>query len=162
VTPGGKQVVLVAAMARNGVIGHGPDIPWKIPGEQAEFKRLTLGHVLLMGRTTYESIGRPLPGRTTVVLTRDRGWTAEGVLVAHDVEAALALSDTLPGDVMVAGGAEVYAALLPHADAQVVTEVHLEPEGDVAYPAIDPDVWEETDRVPGAAYDVVRWVRRAA
>ena len=84
-TPGGKQVVLVAAVARNGVIGNGPDIPWKIPGEQAEFKALTLGHVLLMGRTTYESIGRPLPGRTTVVLTRDAGWSAPGVHVAHDV-----------------------------------------------------------------------------
>lgn len=160
-TPGGKPVVLVAAVARNGVIGNGPDIPWRIPGEQAEFKRLTLGHVLLMGRTTYESIGRPLPGRTTVVLTRDPGWSAEGVLVAHDVASALALCDTLAGEVMVAGGAEVYAALLPHADAQVLTEVHLEPEGDVTYPAIDPAVWEETDRVPGAAYDVVRWQRRA-
>ena len=84
-TPGGKQVVLVAAVARNGVIGDGPDIPWKIPGEQAEFKALTMGHVLLMGRTTYESIGRPLPGRTTVVLTRDATWSAPGVHVAHDV-----------------------------------------------------------------------------
>jgi dihydrofolate reductase len=161
VTPGGKQVVLVAAVARNGVIGRGPDIPWQIPGEQAEFKRLTLGHVLLMGRTTYASIGRPLPGRTTVVLTRDPGWTAEGVLVAHDVDAALALADTLSGDVMVAGGAEVYAALLPHADAQVVTEVHLEPEGDVRYPVIDPDEWEQTRRENGDRYDRVWYSRRS-
>ena len=159
-TPGGKQVVLVAAVARNGVIGRGPDIPWQIPGEQAEFKRLTLGHVLLMGRTTYASIGRPLPGRTTVVLTRDPEWAADGVLVAHDVDAALALADTLSGDVMVAGGAEVYAALLPHADAQVVTEVHLEPEGDVLYPAIDPDKWEATRREAGDRYDRVWYHRR--
>ena len=76
-----KRVVLVAAVARNRVIGAGPDIPWRIPGEQAEFKRLTMGHVLVMGRTTYESIGRPLPGRTTVVLTRDPSWSADGVLV---------------------------------------------------------------------------------
>ena len=75
-------MVLVAAVAENGVIGDGPDIPWRIPGEQAEFKRLTLGHTLLMGRTTYESIGRPLPGRTTIVLTRDDAWHADGVLVA--------------------------------------------------------------------------------
>lgn len=159
-TPGGKRVEMVAAVARNGVIGRGPDIPWRIPGEQAHFKEQTLGHVLVMGRATYASIGRPLPGRSTVVLTRDPDWHADGVLVAGDAEAALALADTLPGEVRVAGGAQVYAALLPYADAQVVSEVHLEPEGDVHYPAIDPAVWEEVERVPGTAYDVVRWERR--
>ena len=158
-TPGGKRVVLVAAVADNGVIGNGPDIPWTIPGEQAEFKALTLGHVLLMGRTTYESIGRPLPGRTTVVLTRDPGWRADGVRVAHDVASALALADGLPGDVMVAGGAEVYAATLDVADEQVLTEVHLEPEGDVHYPPFDRAEWTETRRETGEAYDRVWWAR---
>lgn len=158
-TPGGKRVVLVAAVADNGVIGNGPDIPWRIPGEQAEFKALTLGHVLLMGRTTYESIGRPLPGRTTVVLTRDPAWSAQGVHVAHDLAAALALADGLPGDVMVAGGAEVYAAALDVADEQVLTEVHLEPEGDVHYPAFDRSVWTEARRESGDGYDRVWWVR---
>ncbi len=158
-TPGGKRVVLVAAVADNGVIGNGPDIPWQIPGEQAEFKALTMGHVLLMGRTTYESIGRPLPGRTTIVLTRDPAWSADGVLVAHDVEAALALADEQPGDVMVAGGAEVYAATLDAADEQVLTEVHLEPEGDVHYPPFDRAVWAETRREPGEGYDRVWWSR---
>lgn len=158
-TPGGKRVVLVAAVADNGVIGNGPDIPWRIPGEQAEFKALTLGHVLLMGRTTYESIGRPLPGRTTVVLTRDPAWSAEGVHVAHDLATALTLADGLPGEVMVAGGAEVYAAALDVADEQVLTEVHLEPDGDVHYPAFDRSVWTETRREPGEGYDRVWWVR---
>lgn len=158
-TPGGKRVVLVAAVADNGVIGNGPDIPWKIPGEQAEFKALTLGHVLLMGRTTYESIGRPLPGRSTVVLTRDPAWRADGVEVAHDVVSALAIADGLPGDVMVAGGAEVYAAVLDVADEQVLTEVHLEPEGDVHYPAFDRTEWTETRREPGEDYDRVWWTR---
>jgi dihydrofolate reductase len=153
------RVVLVAAVARNGVIGDGPRIPWRIPGEQAHFKAVTLGHVLLMGRTTYASIGRPLPGRSTVVLTRDPGWTADGVHVAHDVEEALAVAATLPGDLMVAGGAQVYAALLPHADEQLVSEVHLEPEGDVRYPAIDRAVWREAGREPREGYDVVRWLR---
>src|SRR6478736_117043 len=97
------RIVLVAAVARNRVIGNGPDIPWRIPGEQAEFKRLTMGHVLLMGRTTYESIGRPLPGRTTIVLTRSPSWSAEGVLVAGSLDEALALAATLPGDLMVVG-----------------------------------------------------------
>jgi len=152
--------VLVAAVAENGVIGNGPDIPWRIPGEQAEFKALTLGHVLVMGRTTYESIGRPLPGRTTIVLTRDPDWQAEGVLVAHDLEAALRMAEDLPGDVMVAGGAQVYAAALPLADEQVLTEVHLSPEGDVRYPGFDRSEWVETARETGEAYDRV-WLRRA-
>jgi dihydrofolate reductase len=158
-TPGGKRVVLVAAVADNGVIGNGPDIPWRIPGEQAEFKALTTGHVLLMGRTTYDSIGRPLPGRSTIVLTRDPAWHADGVVVAHDVDAALAVADGLPGDVMVAGGAEVYAATLDHADEQVLTEVHLEPDGDVHYPSFDRTVWVETRREAREGYDRVWWSR---
>ena len=161
-TPGGKRVVMVAAVAANGVIGDGPDIPWSIPGEQAEFKALTMGHTLLMGRTTYESIGRPLPGRTTIVLTRDPDWTAAGVLVAHGIEAALAQADLLEGDVAVAGGAEVYAAALPFADAQVVTEVRLEPQGDAYYPEIDRTVWEESRRDHHDGYDRVWWERMDA
>jgi dihydrofolate reductase len=159
-TPGGKRVVLVAAVAENGVIGDGPDIPWRIAGEQAEFKRLTLGHTLLMGRTTYESIGRPLPGRTTIVLTRDDTWHADGVLVAHGLDEALRLAEDLPGDVMVAGGAQVYAEALPVADEQVLTEVHLDPAGDVLYPSFETAEWRESERVPGEEYDRVRWVRR--
>lgn len=159
-----KRVTLVAALARNGVIGDGAEIPWRIPGEQRRFKELTLGHTLVMGRATYDSIGRPLPGRTTVVLTRDPGWSAEGVLVAHDLDEALALAEDLPGQVMVAGGAQVYAAALPRADEQVLTEVDLEPEGDVVYPAFDRAEWTEVSREPasgdGTAYDVVTWRRR--
>ncbi|SDD93342.1 dihydrofolate reductase [Nocardioides lianchengensis] len=154
-----RRVVLVAAVARNGVIGNGPDIPWRVPGEQAVFKRLTMGHVLVMGRTTYESIGRPLPGRTTIVLTRDPGWTAEGVLVAHDLDAALALADDLPGDVMVAGGAQVYAAALSVATEQVLSEIPLEPEGDVHYPDFDCTAWVEVEREPHDGFDVVRFTR---
>lgn len=153
------RVVLVAAVARNGVIGNGPDIPWRVPGEQAVFKRLTMGHVLVMGRTTYESIGRPLPGRTTIVLTRDPAWTADGVLVAHDFEAALALAAPLDGDVMVAGGAQVYAAALPVADEQVLSDIPLEPEGDVRYPAFDRSAWVEAAREVHEGFEVVRLVR---
>ncbi|QCW51085.1 dihydrofolate reductase [Nocardioides dongxiaopingii] len=143
-----KRVILVAAVARNGVIGNGPDIPWSLPGEQAEFKKLTLGHTLVMGRTTYESIGRPLPGRTTVVLTRDPSWSPgrDDVLVARSVLDALARAATREGEVIVAGGAQVYAAAMPLASEQVITEVPLEPEGDVHYPPIDPRVWREADR----------------
>ena len=154
-TPGGKRVVMVAAVAANGVIGNGPDIPWKIPGEQAEFKAITMGHTLVMGRTTFESIGRPLPGRTTVVLTTDENWAYDGVLVAHDIDSALALAAAEQGDTVIAGGAQVYAAALPYATEQVITRVHLTPEGDVLYPDFDETEWVETKREPHEAYDRV-------
>ena len=161
-TPGGKRVVLVAAVAENGVIGHGPEIPWRVPGEQARFKELTLGHVLLMGRTTYESIGRPLPGRTTVVLTRDADWSPghDEVRVAGSVEEALRLADGLPGDVMVAGGGAVYAATIDLADEQVLSRVPLSPDGDTFYPAYDEAAWVETEREVFEGYERV-WLRRA-
>ena len=158
-TPGGRRVVLVAAVAANGVIGDRGTIPWRIPGEQAHFKAVTMSHTLVMGRATHESIGRPLPGRTTVVLTRDPDWRADSVLVAASFDAALALADGLPGDVMVAGGAQVYAAALPVADEQVLTEVHLHPDGDTRYPSYDPAEWEETRREGHGTHDVV-WLRR--
>ena len=153
--------MLVAAVADNGVIGNGPDIPWRIPGEQAEFKALTMGHTLVMGRTTFESIGRPLPGRTTVVLTRDPSWSHDRVLIAHTIEDALALAAGEQGDVMVAGGAQVYEAALPHATDQVLTRVHLSPEGDVRYPEYDESAWTETARERHEAYDRV-FLRRVA
>ena len=158
-TPGGRRIVLVAAVAGNGVIGDRGAIPWRIPGEQAHFKAVTLGHTLLMGRATYDSIGRPLPGRTTVVLTRDPAWRVDGVLVARSFDAALRLADDLPGDLMVAGGAQVYAEALPVADVQVLTRVHLEPEGDTRYPPFDAAAWEETRREPHGTHDVV-WLTR--
>jgi len=157
-----QRVVLVAAVARNRVIGDGPDIPWRIPGEQAEFKRLTMGHVLVMGRTTYESIGRPLPGRTTIVLTRDRSWSADGVLVAHDLDEALATARAYDGDVFVVGGAQVYAEALPLADEQVISEIPLEPEGDAFYPDFDRAAWLEATRERFEGYERVRLVRAAA
>jgi dihydrofolate reductase len=150
---------MVAAVARNGVIGNGPDIPWRIPGEQRLFKELTMGHTLVMGRTTYDSIGRPLPGRTTIVLTRDPSWSADGVLVAHSLEDALAQAATLPGDVMVVGGAQVYAAALPVATEQVISEVPFSPEGDVLYPAYDASDWLEASREVFEGYERVRLVR---
>lgn len=154
-----KRVILVAAVARNGVIGNGPDIPWRVPGEQKAFKELTLGHTLVMGRTTYESIGRPLPGRTTVVLTRDPDWSAEGVLVARSLDQAYALAATQEGEIVVAGGASVYVAALPTATEQIISEIPLEPEGDVHYPDFDRAKWVETDREHFDGYDRVWWGR---
>jgi dihydrofolate reductase len=154
-----KHVVLVAAVARNGVIGRGTEIPWKVPGEQKLFKELTMGDVLVMGRTTYESIGRPLPGRTTIVLTRDPDWGAEGVRVAHSLSDAVAQAATLPGDIAVVGGAEVYAAALPLATEQVISEIDLEPEGDVFYPPFDRRQWVEASREHHEGFDRVFLVR---
>jgi dihydrofolate reductase len=153
------RITLVAAVADNGVIGAAGGIPWRIPEDFAHFKEVTLGHTLVMGRATYDSIGRALPGRTTVVLTRDPGWSAAGVLVASSLDLALALAADLPGEVMVAGGAAVYAAALPVADAQILTEVHLSPDGDTCYPAWDRAEWVEVRRVPGPGCEWVWWER---
>ena len=157
-----KRVVMVAAVADNGVIGADGDIPWRIPEDFAHFKRITLGHTLVMGRATYDSIGRPLPGRTTIVLTRSPSWSAAGVLVAGSLEEALALAADLPGesDVVIAGGAHVYAEALDRADEQVLTFVHQSPDGDTFYPAFDRSEWVETAREARDGYDWV-WLRRA-
>ena len=141
-----SRLTLVSAVADNGVIGAAGDIPWRIPADFAHFKALTLGHVLVMGRSTYDSIGRPLPQRTTIVLTRDPDWSADGVLVAGSLDAALALADDLDEQVFVAGGARVYVDALGRADAQVLTEVHLSPAGDTFYPEFDRAEWSETLR----------------
>jgi dihydrofolate reductase len=146
-----QRVVLVAAHARNRVIGDGGAIPWHLPHDFAHFKRETLGHTLLMGRRTWDSIGRPLPGRATIVLTRDESFDPgfEGVLVAHSLEEAFGLASGLPGDVMVAGGGEIYALALPFATHQVLTEVDLSPPGDAYYPELAADEWVEVRREVG-------------
>ena len=154
------RITLVAAVADNGVIGASGGIPWRIPGDFAHFKRVTLGHTLVMGRATYDSIGRPLPGRTTIVLTRSPTWTADGVLVAASLDEALAMAEPLEGDVMIAGGSHVYAAALPLADEQILTEVHRAPDGDTFYPSFDRSAWVETAREARDGYDWV-WLRRA-
>ncbi len=160
-TPSGKQVVLVAAVADNGVIGADGAIPWRLPEDFAHFKATTMGHTLVMGRATYESIGRPLPGRETLVLTRDREWSADGVRTAGSLDEALVAAEELPGDVMVVGGAAVYAAALPLADAQVLTEVHQSPEGDTRYPEFTRDEWREERREAFEGYDRV-WLLRSS
>jgi dihydrofolate reductase len=158
---GVAEVVAIAAVARNGVIGRGADIPWRIPGEQRRFKELTLGHPLVMGRLTYDSIGRPLPGRTTLVLSRDPAFAPAGVEVFTDLDAALDRALELDDQrVFVAGGGEVYRAAWHRLDALELTEVDAEPVGDVLFPVLEPDRWRETAREvrPGLAY--VRLVRR--
>lgn len=154
-----KRVVMVAAVADNGVIGRDGDIPWSLREDLRHFRRVTTGNTVVMGRATFESIGHPLPYRTNVVLTRRPGWTAEGVFVAHSVKEALALAEDFDGDVMVVGGGHVYADAMPFADAQVLTEVHQSPEGDTFYPEFDEAEWAETRRERHEGYDFVWWER---
>jgi dihydrofolate reductase len=158
----GKRVVLVAAVAANGVIGQQGGIPWRIREDMRHFAETTRGHTVLMGRRTYESIGRPLPDRATVVVTRDPAWSADGVLVADSVERGIELAHGLPGDVMVGGGTAVYEAAMPFASHQVLTEVHSSPAGDTFYPSHpsrEPDAWRETRREDREGFSWVWWER---
>jgi dihydrofolate reductase len=137
-------IALVAAIARNGVIGRDNGLAWHLSSDLKRFKALTLGKPMLMGRRTWASIGRPLPGRRTLVLTRDPDFRAEGAEIVHDWDAAVAAAAA--PDVMVVGGAEIYALALPHADRLHLTEVEAQPEGDVRFPAFDRAAFRETFR----------------
>jgi dihydrofolate reductase len=137
-------VSLVAAVARNGVIGRDNGLAWHLSSDLKRFKALTMGKPMLMGRRTWDSIGRPLPGRRTLVLTRDRGFRAAGAEIVHDWDAALAAAAGT--DLMVVGGAEIYALALPHADRLHLTEVEAEPDGDVRFPVFERDLFLEASR----------------
>ncbi|SOC55437.1 dihydrofolate reductase [Ornithinimicrobium cerasi] len=150
-----QRLTLVAAVGTNGVIGDGARMPWHLPEDLRFFRRTTTGGTLLMGRGTWDSIGRALPGRRTIVITRQRSWAAPGAEVAHSLEEALALAGD--GEVFVVGGGEVYAQTIDHASRLLVTEVGLAPPGGTRFPEIDPRVWREVARVPGSG-DVLGWV----
>ncbi|AWB92742.1 dihydrofolate reductase [Aeromicrobium chenweiae] len=156
-------VTIVVAIGRNGVIGRDGDLPWPPTGDLAQFKALTMGHPMVMGRTTYESIGRPLPGRTSIVLTRDPQWAADGVEVADGLPSALAQAEKLDDDVFLIGGSQVYAAAIEAGvvDRMVVTHVHLAPDGDAWFPEVDWSQWRETDRQPYDGYDIATYDRVA-
>jgi len=157
-----KRVVLVAAVADNGVIGANGAIPWHLPEDLAHFKRVTIDKVVVMGRRTYESIGRPLPRRTNVVVSGRPGWSADGVLVARSWPEARALSEAHEGgsdEVVVMGGAGLYAEALPEADRQILTRVRMAPRGDTVYPDFDPADWVETRHEAYDGYDRV-WLDR--
>jgi dihydrofolate reductase len=156
VAPDGPRIYLVAAVAANGVIGAGGRIPWHLPEDLKHFRTLTLGHPVIMGRRTWESLGKPLPGRENIVVTRRRGYEAPGACVAASLEAALALCGGEPV-VFVIGGAELYAAALPLAHGMVMTEIHRDYEGDVRFPEWDRTRWRETQRKPQTGADGLRF-----
>jgi dihydrofolate reductase len=142
---------LIVAVAENGVIGRDNDLPWRLSGDLKRFKSLTMGKPMIMGRKTWNSIGRPLPGRTSIVLTRDDDFSAEGVLVAHDQAEATELAEQTAQasgmeEIMVIGGAGIYGLFLPEADRIYLTEVHMASPGDIYFPVIDAEDWTEISR----------------
>ena len=150
------EIVLIVAVADNGVIGARGAIPWRLKSDMQRFKALTIGKPVVMGRKTFASIGRPLPGRTNIVVTRDANFRAGGAVVTNSfTEArAVALGDALrrlATDIAVIGGAQIYAQWMDIADRLEITEVHAWPEGDTYFAAIDPADWEEVARVRNSA-----------
>jgi dihydrofolate reductase len=137
-------VTLVVARARNGVIGRDGTLPWHIPADLKHFKAVTMGKPMIMGRKTFESLPGLLPGRRHIVLTRDGGWSAEGVEVAHDLAGAIRKAEA--PSVSVIGGAEIFALFLPTAGAIELTEVHADVEGDTILPPLDAAQWHEASR----------------
>ena len=166
------QIVLIAAIADNGVIGRAGGMPWRLKSDMRHFRGLTLGKPVVMGRKTYLSLSiRPLPGRTNIVVSRDKDCTLSGAIVAASLEAAL---DAARGDglrrgvdaIMVIGGADIYAQAMPLAQRLEITRVHLTADGDAAFPPIDPAVWRQsatTTHPAGpdddAPYEVVTYTR---
>ncbi|WP_129141573.1 dihydrofolate reductase [Modicisalibacter coralii] len=147
-------VAMIAAVSRNGVIGVDNQLPWYLPEDLKFFKRMTQGKPLVMGRKTHQSIGRALPGRLNIVVTRDSGFRAEGVRVCHDLAEALSLADDqaiIDGveEIMVMGGGEIYAQAMPWASRLYLTEVAVELAGDARFPGLERGAWEEVQRVPG-------------
>lgn len=166
------RVVHVVAVTRSGAIGAKGGMPWKMSSDLKHFKAATMGKPMVMGRKTFASIGRPLPGRESIVATRDPGFSAPGVLTARDVPSAMALARTRAAamgadEIAVIGGGEIFRQTMDQADALLVTELDLDPDGDTFYPAIEPEVWREASRIAyprgerdDAAFAVVRYVRR--
>jgi dihydrofolate reductase len=167
------KLVLVAAVADNGVIGQGGALPWRLKSDMQHFRAVTMGKPVVMGRKTFLSIGKPLAGRTNIVVSRDPNFAALGVVVAPSLETALAAArgDALRRSadaIAVIGGADLYAQTLDRADRLVITHVHLRPEGDTMLPAIDPQLWCEVARSehqPGpadaAGFSIVVYDRQA-
>ncbi len=162
-----ERVALVAAVARNGVIGRGLALPWRLPGDLARFRALTMGHAIVMGRRTWQSLPRALPGRQNIVVSSDARLAATGAEVVPSLAAALAAARP-PQPAFVIGGAVLYAAALPQADAMYLTEIDADYDGDVVFPGYDRAAWREASReavaatgdAPAHAY--VHYIRRDA
>jgi dihydrofolate reductase len=138
-------ISLIAAMADNRVIGRAGAIPWDLPEDRRRFRKITWGHPVIMGRRTHESIGRPLPGRRNIVLSRQEGYFASGCIVAHDLASALEAAGEA-GEIFVCGGGELYREALPLAQRIYLTVVHMEAEGDTLFPELPAGEFREKER----------------
>ncbi|MFV1973168.1 MAG: type 3 dihydrofolate reductase [Thiohalobacterales bacterium] len=139
------KLSIVVAMAANHVIGRDNQLPWHLPADLKHFKQLTTGKPILMGRKTWESIGRPLPERTSIVITSDPDYTAAGCVVVHSIDAALRAAEH-HDEVMVIGGSELYRQVLPQVSTIYLTRVHADIEGDAVFPKLDDSEWREVER----------------
>jgi dihydrofolate reductase len=156
VASGTTRIYLIAAIARNGVIGANGKLPWHLPEDLKHFKNLTLGHPIIMGRRTWESLGKPLPGRENIVISRKPGYEAPGASVASTIAAAVALCSGEPL-AFVIGGAEIYAAALPLADGLVLTEIQKDYEGDTRFPGWDRQAWRVSQKETHTSTEGVRF-----
>jgi dihydrofolate reductase len=144
------EISLIAAVAEHNVIGGGNAMLWHIPEDFKYFKSVTIGKPIIMGRKTFDSIGRPLPGRLNIVITRQTGWAADGATVAVSLEDAIKIAEkTGASEAMVIGGAQIYAAALPFATTVYLTHIQKVYTGDAVFPALDPNVWQEVSRIKG-------------
>jgi dihydrofolate reductase len=163
-------IAIIVAVALNGVIGRNNTLPWRLPADLKHFKATTLGKPVVMGRKTFESLGKPLPGRTNIVITRDPQFAADGAVIAHSLDEGLRIADEVAlrdgaVEIMVIGGAQIYAEALPLAQVLYYTRVLLEVEGDAWFPEIDPAQWHWAERqrfvaegdAPG--YELLRYER---
>jgi dihydrofolate reductase len=164
-------IALIVAVARNGVIGRDNTLPWRLPADLKHFKATTLGKPIVMGRKTFESLGKPLPGRTNIVITRDESFSAHGAVVVHSIDEALRVADEVAtrdgaGEIMVIGGAQIYKEALPLARTLYYTKVELDVEGDAFFPELDTAQWHCVERqvfaADGAApaYELLRYARQ--
>ena len=145
-------ISIIAAMGRNRAIGYQNTLPWRLPADLQRFKQLTLGHHILMGRKTFESIGRPLPGRTSIIITRQKDFQAEGCLIAHSLGEAIDLAKSHgEQEAFIIGGAEIYAQALSIIDRMYLTLVEAEPEADAFFPEFAQSLWEKIEEVIVAA-----------
>ena len=156
ISAGGPRIYLVAAVASNGIIGADGKLPWHLPEDLKHFKSLTLGHPIIMGRKTWQSLGKALPGRENIVVTRRAGYDAPGAAVANSLEAALALCAGEPV-AFVIGGHRLFVESLPIASGLVLTEIHRDYEGDTSFPELNGSQWRETQRQAHTAKDGMRF-----
>lgn len=139
-------LTIIVAKAENNVIGNENQLIWHLPNDLKHFKNLTSGHPIIMGRKTFESIGKPLPNRTNIVITRNSNWNAEGVLIANSLDEAIEKAKEFDLEIFILGGGNIYEQAMDLADVLVVTEVHHSFEGDAKFPEIDLNIWKEISR----------------